>query len=66
MYPGRRGPYPPRRPQQLPSPQKKQNLLSLIQDADGKIDFNRINGTAKQMRQLYNQFSPLLSRFLKK
>jgi hypothetical protein len=66
LYPGRRGPFPPRRPQYPTSPQKKQNLLSLFQDADGNIDFNKISGTAKQMRQLYDQVSPLLSKFLKK
>jgi hypothetical protein len=68
MYPNRRGPMPPRRPISQPPqvPRKNQDLLSLFRDPDGNIDFHKINGTAKQMKQLYDQVSPLLSKFLKK
>ncbi|MBM7659914.1 hypothetical protein JOC85_000681 [Bacillus mesophilus] len=70
MYPGRRyipPSYPQPRPQQRPGQiGRKPNAFSYFKTEDGAVDFNKINGTAKQVKQLVDQVSPFLSKFFKR
>jgi hypothetical protein len=70
MYPNRRyippsypQPRPQGRPQQIG---RRPDAFSYFKTEDGTIDFNKINGTAKQMKQLVDQVSPLLSKFFQR
>ncbi|WP_246938803.1 YppG family protein [Bacillus pinisoli] len=67
MFPNRRyfpPPYPPRPQGGNAQPGKKTNLFSYYQTPDGGIDFKKIDGTAKQMKKLMDQVSPVLTKFL--
>jgi YppG-like protein len=71
MFPER-----PRRPMPLlPTrsqrpPQKAQKSVSgfigNFQDAEGNLDISKLTTTGKQIMDLYNQVSPLMTRFIKK
>ncbi|WP_047981118.1 YppG family protein [Ornithinibacillus contaminans] len=41
-------------------------ILGDFQHADGNLDFNKLTTTGKQIMDLYGQFSPLISRFIKR
>ncbi|MFB4166231.1 YppG family protein [Alteribacillus sp. JSM 102045] len=73
MYPGR--PMPPRRPMppwHIPPHNQgqyvhpKSNILSTFQTSDGKLDVEKITTTAQQVMKIYNQVSPMFSKFIKK
>lgn len=57
---------PPRRSLQGQQNQTKTNLMSMIQDSDGNLDFEKISTTFHQVNQIYNQVSPIISKFRKK
>ncbi|WP_369335305.1 YppG family protein [Priestia megaterium] len=46
--------------------QNNQSLLSYFRTSDGNLDFDKIAGTAQQAKGLFNQFSPFITKFLKK
>ena len=63
-------PLPPKRPSLFPAryPTQRQgntkgNVLNMFQDADGNLDFQRIQTTVKQINDIYNQVSPIFSKF---
>ncbi|HLR80115.1 MAG TPA: YppG family protein [Bacillota bacterium] len=73
MFPGRpRRPFPPHRPmppRRLPyggSQSPTSNLMSMFKTSEGKMDFEKITTTAQQINKLYQEFSPMISQFLKK
>ncbi|MDO6851877.1 YppG family protein [Priestia megaterium] len=69
MYRRTRRPTNPFFPHQLQRPNIKQNdqsLLSYFRTSDGNLDFEKIAGTAQQAKGLFNQFSPFITKFLKK
>lgn len=62
---------PPQRPQAPRSPitpggSAKSNLLSQFQKDDGKLDFDKLTGTGKQVMDLYSQVSPMITKFIKR
>ncbi|WP_456276016.1 YppG family protein [Bacillus sp. AK128] len=70
MFPNRRyipPSYPQRRPQGSPQQTgRNRDVFSYFRTPDGTIDFNKINGTAKQMKQLVDQVSPWVSKFFQR
>jgi len=44
----------------------KAKLLASFQDADGNLDFEKLAVTGKQVMDVYDQVSPLISRVFKK
>ncbi|MBM6601105.1 YppG family protein [Priestia megaterium] len=69
MYRRTRRPISPFFPHQFQRPNTKQNnpsLLSYFRTSDGNLDFDKIAGTAQQAKGLFNQFSPFITKFLKK
>lgn len=74
MFPGRpRRPFPPSYrpmpPRRLPhggSQSSTSNLMSMFQTSEGKMDFEKITVAAQQMNKLYQEFSPIISNFLKR
>ncbi|PGT79781.1 YppG family protein [Bacillus sp. AFS040349] len=68
MFNGRRPmprvPY--QRPLQGPHVPTSPNFLSHFQTSDGKFDFDKISATAQQIHKLYNQVSPMITKFIKK
>src|SRR5699024_27051 len=73
MFPGRpRRPFPPHRPmppRRLPyggSQSPTSNFMSMFKTSEGKMDFEKITTTAQQINKLYQEFSPMISQFLKK
>lgn len=61
-------PYSPvsRRRQQPPPQPKGGGLLSLLQNQEGKFDFEKITATARQLNGIYSQVSPMISKFMKR
>ncbi|MFP7736385.1 YppG family protein [Priestia aryabhattai] len=69
MYRRTRRPINPFFPHRFQRPNIKQNnqsLLSYFRTSDGNLDFDKIAGTAQQAKGLFNQFSPFITKFLKK
>ncbi|WP_235794630.1 YppG family protein [Virgibacillus salidurans] len=66
------GPRPSQRPQGGSRPpidpggSAKSNLMSMFQTDDGKLDFDKITGTGKQVMDLYSQVSPMITKFIKR
>jgi hypothetical protein len=56
-------PGPLRRP---PIKQNKQDFMSYFRISEGNLDFIKIAGTAQQAKKMFNQVSPLITKFLKK
>ncbi|RLL44880.1 hypothetical protein D8M04_08335 [Oceanobacillus piezotolerans] len=67
----RRRPAPQRRPFSSRRPVKQEistseRLLSMFQDDDGNLDFEKMTGTFHKLNDIYGQVSPLITRFRKK
>jgi hypothetical protein len=56
-----RGPL--RRP---PIKQNKQDFMSYFRTSEGNLDFKKIAGTVQQAKKMFDQVSPLITKFLKK
>jgi hypothetical protein len=56
-------PSPLRRP---PIKQNKQDFMSHFRTSEGNLDFTKIAGTAQQAKKMFDQVSPLITKFLKK
>ncbi|MBA2875800.1 YppG family protein [Thermaerobacillus caldiproteolyticus] len=54
---------PLRRP---PIKQNKQDFMSYFRTSEGNLDFIKIAGTAQQAKKMFDQISPLITKFLKK
>jgi hypothetical protein len=54
---------PLRRP---PIKQNKQDFMSYFRTSEGNLDFKKIAGTAQQAKKMFDQISPLITKFLKK
>ncbi|RKQ29662.1 YppG family protein [Oceanobacillus halophilus] len=55
---------PPSRQRQQPS--NIQALIRMFQTPDGEMDIDKIMGTAQQINGLYQQVSPMISKFIKR
>lgn len=42
------------------------NVMSMLQDADGNIDLEKIATTAQQINYIYSQVTPIISKFKRK
>jgi hypothetical protein len=56
----------PRRAMRQQSPTKKEQFISMFLGEDGKLDFEKVSFTVKQINEIYQQVSPMISRFTKK
>ncbi|WP_199426652.1 YppG family protein [Thermaerobacillus caldiproteolyticus] len=57
----------PRNPlRHSPIKQNKQNFMSYFRTSEGNLDFIKIAGTAQQAKKMFDQVSPLITKFLKK
>jgi hypothetical protein len=45
---------------------QKEGILSNFRTGDGQFDVEKILETAYQVKEVYNQFSPLVTKFIKK
>jgi hypothetical protein len=54
---------PLRRP---PIKQNKQDFMSYFRTSEGNLDFKKIAGTVQQAKKMFDQVSPLITKFLKK
>lgn len=67
-----RRPYPPRpnRPPFSPTPKKSNSnfkkLISNFSTEDGSLDFEKITTTAQQVKQIYDQVGPYVTKIVKK
>ncbi|HLS10491.1 YppG family protein [Lentibacillus sp.] len=74
IYPGRPGRpmppsppmRPPRHPMQGPRQSAGQNILNQFRDSEGNLDIDKITTTAQQVGKLYDQVSPLITKFIKR
>lgn len=66
MPPNQRMPMQHRRVMQGKQAYGKPNLLSMFQTPDGSLDFEKISTTVQQINKIYNQVSPMITRFVKK
>ncbi|WP_240378100.1 YppG family protein [Bacillus piscicola] len=67
--PGRPTPVPTRPfplQNQAYSPSAKPNVLDSFKTPDGNLDFEKISTTAQQVMNIYNQVSPMITKFIKK
>lgn len=45
---------------------QKEGILSNFRASDGQFDIEKILETAYQVKEVYDQFSPLVTKFIKK
>ncbi|MEN1967154.1 YppG family protein [Lentibacillus sp. N15] len=51
----------PRMQRQQQQPKNRSNVLAMFQTPEGNVDFDKISTTAKQVNQIYQQVSPMVS-----